>query len=63
MDYKPFSNMSSITLEYDCNKVNGLNTEKVMVAVPLVYMFMVSICAFSLTISSKFFDGPRASKR
>ena len=32
---------SDITLLYDKKAVGALNTEKVMVAVPLLYLFMV----------------------
>ena len=55
--------MSSLSLEYDSSRVNGLNTQKVMVAVPLIYMFMVYVVLGSLTTSSRSFDGLRAPRR
>lgn len=54
---------SAITLAYDCAQVGTLNSEKVMVAVPLLYMFMVLLSAFRLTISSRCCDSSREQRK
>ena len=33
---------TGITLYYDSNNVSSINSQKVMVAVPLLYLFLVS---------------------
>ena len=45
-----------ITLLYDIHSVGTLNSQKVMVAVPLLYLFMVLISPFRHTTSSKCSD-------
>ena len=45
--------MSSITLTYDATQVGTLNSQKVMVAVPLLYMFMVLVQLARRTTSSR----------
>ena len=44
-----------ITLLYDQDSVGTLNSQKVMVAVPLLYLFMVLITPFRPTTSFKYF--------
>lgn len=43
-----------ITLIYDIDAVGTLNSQKVMVAVPLLYVFMVLISLFRHITSSKY---------
>lgn len=47
---------TGITLAYDSGQVGTLNSEKVMVAVPLLYMFMVLLLRFRPTTSSRCCD-------
>lgn len=44
---------NGITLAYDSGQVGTLNSEKVMVAVPLLYMFMVRLPLRRPTTSSR----------
>lgn len=44
--------MSNISLAFDTSAIATINTKKVMVAVPLLYIFMVKITPLRLTISS-----------
>lgn len=54
---------SGITLAYDSGQVGTLNSEKVMVAVPLLYMFMVLLLTFRLITSSRCCDSLRERSR
>ena len=45
--------MSGISLVYDTQQVGTLNSQKVMVAVPLLYMFMVAMRLPRPTTSSR----------
>ena len=45
--------MSNITLVFDTSAIATINTKKVMVAVPLLYIFMVFLQLFRLIISSR----------
>lgn len=47
--------MSDITLLYDSSAVGAINSRKVMVAVPMLYLFMVTPLSLRLTTSSKFY--------
>lgn len=51
--------MSDITLLYDSSAVGAINSKKVMVAVPLLYIFMVTPLSHRLITSSKFYASSR----
>ena len=58
--------MSNITLVFDTSAIATINTKKVMVAVPLLYIFMVFLQLFRLIISSRSSGsskGPRSPGR
>jgi hypothetical protein len=47
--------MSNITLVFDTSAIATINTKKVMVAVPLLYIFMVRPSLPRPTTSSRYF--------
>ena len=55
--------MGDITLLFDTEAVGSINSRKVMVAVPLLYLFMVRLLICRLTIFSRCYAWSRTPRR